>query len=73
MQILAAGVPHELTVGYTQNRREAYSGDSAPTVNVPQNLNNPVAIAPINPAAFRPGTDSPANCPRWYRSAPSPG
>jgi iron complex outermembrane receptor protein len=53
-----AGVPHELTVGFTQNRREAYSGDSAPTVNVPQNLYNPVAIAPITPAAFTPGTNS---------------
>ncbi|AEG93523.1 TonB-dependent siderophore receptor [Ramlibacter tataouinensis] len=51
-------VQHELTVGYTYNRREAYSGESAPTANVPQNLYDPIVPAPINPAAFTPGTDS---------------
>jgi iron complex outermembrane receptor protein len=51
-------VQHELTVGYTTNRREAYSGDSAPLVNVPQNLYNPIVPAAITPAAFRQGTTS---------------
>lgn len=51
-------IQHEVTVGYTQNHREAYSGESATTVNVPQNLYDPVEIAPITPATFRPGTDS---------------
>lgn len=49
---------HEVTVGYTYNLREAYSGASAPTADVPQNLVRPVAPAPIHPAAFAPGTHS---------------
>lgn len=51
-------IQHEVTLGYTHNQREAYSGDSAPTVDVPQNLYNPVAPAAIHPAAFARGTDS---------------
>jgi iron complex outermembrane receptor protein len=48
---------HELTVGVTHNRREAYSGDSAPNVNVAQNLYAPRDIAGLNPA-LTPGTES---------------
>lgn len=56
---LATGpVQHEVTVGYTYNQREAYSGDSAPVRDVPQNLYNPVAPAEINPAAFARGSNS---------------
>lgn len=49
---------HELTAGYTRNRREAYSGDSAPRVTVAQNLYDPRPVAEIEPAAFTPGSDS---------------
>jgi iron complex outermembrane recepter protein len=48
---------HELTLGVTHNRREAYSGDSAGSVSVPQNLYAPRDIAELNPALV-PGTDS---------------
>lgn len=51
-------VQHELTLGTTYNRREAYSGDSAPAVDVAQNLYIPAAPAPIVPAALARGTDS---------------
>jgi len=49
---------HEVTFGYTANQREAYSGDSAPTVGVAQNLYQPVPPAPITPAAWTRGSDS---------------
>jgi iron complex outermembrane recepter protein len=51
-------IQHEVTLGYTHNQREAYSGDSAPTSDVQQNLYEPVAPAAIYPAAFARGTDS---------------
>lgn len=54
----ALGVQHELTLGSTYNQREAYSGDSAPTATVAQNLYRPVVPAPITPAAFSRGSDS---------------
>lgn len=41
-----AGLSHELTVGVMHNRREQDTRQ-APTANVPQNLYNPVDIAPI--------------------------
>lgn len=40
---------HELTVGYTQNSRWAYSGTTGSAVTVAQNLYNPVEIAELNP------------------------
>lgn len=43
-------IQHELTTGYTQNERWAYSGTSGTAVNVAQNLYNPVDIAPMAPA-----------------------
>jgi iron complex outermembrane receptor protein len=49
---------HELTLGYSYNQREAYSGDNAPTADIPQNLYHPVAPAPINPTTFARGSDS---------------
>ena len=49
-RMTAGSVLHELTAGYTQNKRWAYSGDSASNVTVSQNLYNPVEIAPLNPA-----------------------
>lgn len=49
-RMTAGAVLHELTAGYTQNKRWAYSGDSASNVTVSQNLYNPVEIAPLNPA-----------------------
>jgi iron complex outermembrane receptor protein len=52
------GMQHELTLGYTYNQREAYSGDSAPIASVAQNLYQPVAPAPITPAVFSRGSDS---------------
>ena len=42
-------VQHELTAGYTQNERWAYSGTSGTAATVAQNLYNPVDIAPMNP------------------------
>ena len=54
----AGGIQHELTLGYTYNQREAYSGDGAPVVDVAQNLYNPVAPAPITPAVFSRGSAS---------------
>ncbi|WP_332814855.1 TonB-dependent siderophore receptor [Ramlibacter sp.] len=50
-------IQHELTIGYTQNERNAYSGDSAPRATVPQNLYNPRPVAPLDPALAA-GTDS---------------
>lgn len=57
-RVATGPVQHEVTVGYTYNQREAYSGDSAPIVAVPQNLYNPVPPAPIHPATFARGSDS---------------
>jgi iron complex outermembrane receptor protein len=51
-------VQHELTVGYTQNTRDAYSGDSAPTAQVAQNLYDPRDIAPLAPVIATAGTNS---------------
>ncbi|HYD77106.1 TonB-dependent siderophore receptor [Ramlibacter sp.] len=56
--LLGSGtIRHELTIGYTRNERNAYSGASAPRATVPQNLYNPRTIAPLNPALTA-GTDS---------------
>lgn len=52
------GLQHELTFGWTHNEREAYSGESAATVNLPQNLYAPRAIAPVAPGTWVPGTTS---------------
>ncbi len=51
-------VQHELTIGYTHNERDAFSGDSAPNALVPQNLYNPRPVAPRDPALTRRGTHS---------------
>lgn len=51
---------HEVTIGGTQNRRDAYSGDSSGNVDVAQNLYAPRAIAELNPT-FTPGSDSRIN------------
>ncbi len=56
---LATGpVKHEVTVGYTYNQRQAYSGDSAPAVGIGQNLYDPVPPAAIDPGSFARGADS---------------
>lgn len=56
---LATGpVKHEVTVGYTYNQRQAYSGDSAPAVGIGQNLYDPFPPAAIDPGTFARGTDS---------------
>jgi iron complex outermembrane recepter protein len=57
-RVATGPLQHEVTVGYTYNQREAYSGDSAPTADIPQNLYSPVPPAAIHPAAFTRGTDS---------------
>jgi iron complex outermembrane recepter protein len=51
-------VQHELTLGYTHNERDAFSGNSAPNAAVPQNLYNPRDVAPLNPALNVQGTNS---------------
>ncbi|MFN4360813.1 MAG: TonB-dependent receptor [Hylemonella sp.] len=48
-RLQTGGVQHELTAGYTQNERWAYSGTSGTAAAVAQNLYNPVDIAPIHP------------------------
>jgi iron complex outermembrane receptor protein len=48
-RLQTGGVQHELTAGYTQNERWAYSGTSGTAATVAQNLYNPVDIAPMNP------------------------
>ena len=48
-RIQTGSIQHELTTGYTQNERWAYSGTSGTAVNVAQNLYNPVDIAPMAP------------------------
>lgn len=48
---------HDLTIGATRNRREAYSGDSAPVLDVAQNLYRPRSIPETKPSLTR-GTDS---------------
>lgn len=57
-RVATGPLQHELTIGYTYNEREAYSGNSAPTTNVAQNLYAPREIAPLNPATSTRGTDS---------------
>lgn len=49
---------HELTLGVTHSRREAYSGDSAPVTDVAQNLYHPRSIGALAPAIGTRGTDS---------------
>jgi iron complex outermembrane receptor protein len=51
-------VAHDLTLGATHNRREAYSGDSAANANIAQNLYEPRPITERNPALTTPGNDS---------------
>lgn len=60
-QIVTGSLQHELTVGYTQNERWSYSGDSAANVTVSQNLYNPVQIAELNPVIATPGSVSVVN------------
>ena len=48
-RIQTGSLQHELTAGYTQNERWAYSGTSGTAVNVAQNLYNPVDIALMSP------------------------
>ncbi|MCZ8250894.1 MAG: TonB-dependent siderophore receptor [Hylemonella sp.] len=60
-QVVTGSVQHELTVGYTQNERWSYSGDSASNVTVSQNLYNPVQIAELNPVIATPGSVSVVN------------
>jgi len=54
----SGSVQHELTLGFTRNERDAYSGDSAPRTRVPQNLYNPRPVAPLNPVVATRGNDS---------------
>jgi iron complex outermembrane receptor protein len=49
---------HELTVGYTHNERDAFSGDSAPNALVSQNLYNPRPVPPLTPVLTTRGTNS---------------
>ena len=49
-RVQTGSIQHELTTGYTQNERWAYSGTTGTAVNVAQNLYNPVDIAPMAPA-----------------------
>jgi iron complex outermembrane receptor protein len=51
-------IAHELTLGTTHNRRQAFSGDSAPPADVAQNLYRPRPVAPLAPPLDRPGSDS---------------
>ena len=51
-------VQHEVTAGYTQNERWAYSGTSGSNATVNQNLYNPVEIAEISRAIATAGTIS---------------
>mgnify|MGYP006143776913 CR=1 FL=1 len=56
-RIVTGPLTHELTVGVTHNEREAYSGDSAAAVNVPQNLYSPRDVPVLSPN-LTPGNDS---------------
>lgn len=56
-RVATGPLTHELTLGLTHNRREAYSGESAANVNVAQNLYAPRDIAELQPA-MSPGADS---------------
>jgi len=57
--LLGSGsIRHELTLGYTVNRRNSFSGDSAPSTPVPQNLYRPRPVPELSPALTRPGSDS---------------
>lgn len=56
-QLGSGGVRHELTLGYTSNRRDAYLGESTANVLVPQNLYDPRPVPELNPAPL-PTTDS---------------
>ncbi|HZY15784.1 MAG TPA: TonB-dependent receptor, partial [Ramlibacter sp.] len=51
-------VQHEVTVGYTHNERNSFSGESAPTARVPQNLFNPRPVPRLDPPLATPGSDS---------------
>lgn len=51
-------VQHELTLGYTQNRREAYSGTTAPGSTFAQNLYDPRPVPEQNPVIATRGTES---------------
>jgi iron complex outermembrane receptor protein len=57
-RIKTGTLAHEVTLGATRNLREAYSGDSATAVEVPQNLYRPRTVAEIGPAITTPGNDS---------------
>jgi iron complex outermembrane receptor protein len=57
-QLGGGAIRHELTLGATANRRDAYSGDSAANVLVSQNLYNPRPVTELHPAINRPGTAS---------------
>lgn len=54
-------VQHEVTAGYTQNERWAYSGTSGTNATVNQNLYNPVEIAEISRAITTVGNISTIN------------
>lgn len=61
-------ITHELTFGYTANQRSSESGNSAPTIDRPQNLYNPSPIAPLSPAFTNPSVPSTINDNGWYLS-----
>lgn len=61
-------VTHELTFGYTANKRSSESGTSAPTIDTPQNLYNPVSIARLSPAFTNPSLPSEIEDKGWYLS-----
>ncbi len=47
-RVLTGSVAHELTAGYTQNERWAYTGTAGSSATVAQNYYQPVDIAPID-------------------------
>ncbi|MCM2251076.1 MAG: TonB-dependent receptor [Ramlibacter sp.] len=56
-QLGSGAVRQELTLGYTANRRNSFSGASAPrNERVPQNLYNPRPVPQLDPALSLPGT-----------------
>lgn len=67
-RVPGAFATHELTMGYTANRRESESGTSAAQVNTAQNLYNPVEIPEMSPAFTNPSRPSWIKDRGWYLS-----
>jgi len=60
-RVQTGSLQHELTAGYTQNERWAYSGTSGTQASVSQNYYNPVVIAPLDPVIATTGNISTIN------------